>query len=94
MTPAVALRNNRTPVFSNWRKKPSGLPRQNIERQGRIVHFAHSILGGAESAVNFLNSFHTGLGARPLDLAGESAAGFMAVQHEVERLASITGERQ
>ena len=79
----------------NRRQAPSPLPRQYIDRQGLITHLAYTLLGGRESAISFLNSYHAGLGARPLDLAGDSVAGYSAVRGEVQRLASIlTGERQ
>ena len=44
--------------------------------------------------MTFLNTYHDGLGAKPLDLAGDSATGYSAVCGEVERLASmLPGER-
>ena len=86
---------DRKPRSLNWRKKASRLPRQYIERQGLIANLAYTSLGCLEAAVTFLNSYHARLRARPLDLAGDSAAGYLAVQGEVQRLASnLIGERQ
>ncbi|KQN90978.1 hypothetical protein ASE95_11960 [Sphingomonas sp. Leaf231] len=42
------------------------------ERQGRVTRLAIERLG-ASAALPFLNADHADLGARPLDLAGESA---------------------
>lgn len=73
----------------NWRQTPSRLPRQLIDRQGLVTHLAYTLLGGRDPAMTFLNLHHPGLGARPLDLAGENSVGYAAVCGEVRRLASI-----
>lgn len=79
----------------NWRQVASRLPRQLIDRQGRVTHLAYSLLGGRDPAMAFLNFHHAGLGAKPLDLAGESSKGYSAVCGEVHRLASIlTGDQR
>lgn len=70
------------------RAKRSSLPDQNLARQGLITHLAFALLGGRDPALAFLNSFHSRLGARPLDLAGDSLGGFSSVRGEVLRLAS------
>ncbi len=78
----------------NWRQPPTRLPRQYIDRQGLVTHLAFALLGDRETAMTFLNTYHDGLGAKPLDLAGDSATGYSAVCGEVERLASmLPGER-
>jgi hypothetical protein len=73
-----------------WRMAPVRMAPQTIARQGRITHLAFSLLG-REPALFFLNSHHAKLGAKPLDLAGESATGFSTVQGEVERMAALAG---
>lgn len=82
--PLAGVRKSRS---LQWRKKASPFSAQYIERQGRIAHLAHCLLGGRDPALAFLNTCHAGLGARPLDLAGVSPAGYLAVQGEIERLA-------
>ena len=79
----------------NWRQAASPLSPQCIARQGLITHLAYSQLGGLAPAISFLNCQNARLGGRPLDLAGDSAKGYAAVQSEVQRLASIlVGARQ
>jgi hypothetical protein len=80
--------NERKRSFHNWRKAPSPLPRQQLDRLGLITQFAYKALGDRDSAMAFLNTYHDSLGARPLDLAGASVAGYAAVCGEVLRLAS------
>lgn len=73
----------------NWRQVSSRLSRQLIDRQSLITHFAYARLGGRDPAMAFLNVYHAGLGAKPLDLAGGSAAGYSTVLGEINRLASL-----
>jgi hypothetical protein len=82
-----------TPKRRAWRQAPVRMPPQTIDRQGRITHLAFSLLG-REPALSFLNSHHEQLGAKPLDLAGDSATGFSTVQGEVQRLAALAGKPQ
>ncbi|PKB19066.1 hypothetical protein B0I00_1293 [Novosphingobium kunmingense] len=78
-----------------WRKAAPRLPGQMISRQGQITHLAFALLGGREPALEFLNLYHAGLGAKPLDLAGGSDVGYSAVRGEINRLAfKLTGARQ
>jgi hypothetical protein len=74
-----------------WRQAAVRMPAQTTDRQGRITHLAFTLLG-REPALSFLNSHHEKLGAKPLDLAGDSASGYSAVQGEVRRLAGIAGD--
>lgn len=82
------------PALSSWRRRRSAIPVEHINRQGRIVHLAYSLLGSREAAILFLNSDNAELGGTPLILAGQSIDGYVAVQNEVRHMASIlTGER-
>lgn len=56
------------------------LSAEQAERQGRISRLAFETLGGRDAAVAFLNEPHATLGARPLDLAVESADGLEAAE--------------
>ena len=56
------------------------------KRQGEITQLAFLLLG-REAAIAFLNTDHTGLGGRPLDLATASDAGRNSVEAEIGRLA-------
>lgn len=80
------------PRSTSWRRARSTLSPEQLSRQGSITHLAFSLLGDRDAAVVFLNTHHATLGARPLDLAGESAGGYAAVQREVQRLAVGTRE--
>ena len=64
---------------SNWRRPRCPIPDENIERESRITQLAFTLLGGRDSALPFLNSFDSALGASPLHLAGASADGYSAV---------------
>jgi uncharacterized protein (DUF2384 family) len=76
----------RTPFI---RRKPlTTLAREVIDRQGQITHFAFVVLNGRDTALAFLNEYHPGLGAKPIDLAGSSLAGYAAVRAEIDRLAA------
>ena len=65
-----------------FRKARSGpvLSRDEFARQGHAVRSATAAFGDAGAVRVFLNSHHTGLGGRPLDLAVASANGLEAVQ--------------
>ncbi|MBB6189860.1 hypothetical protein FHS51_000063 [Sphingobium wenxiniae] len=63
-------------------RKNAGGPRLSPEqavRQGRISQLAIARVG-AQNAIAFLNGHDEALGARPLDLAIESAAGLHAAE--------------
>jgi uncharacterized protein (DUF2384 family) len=69
-------------------RKPN-LPRlapDHARRQGEITQLAFLLLG-RETAIEFLNSAHAGLGGRPLDLATASDQGRNSVEAEIGRLA-------
>lgn len=48
-------------------------------RHGRIATRAFLLLGRADAASLYLNTHDEGLGGRPLDIAGESDAGFAII---------------
>ena len=62
------------------------LPPEDARRQGEITQLAFLLLG-REAAIAFLNTAHSGLGGRPLDLAIASDAGRNSVEAELGRLA-------
>lgn len=76
------------PKSVSWRRRRSSASPEQINRQGLITHLAFSLLGGRDPAMLFLNSHHAGLGATPIDLAGETLDGYRAVQIEVRRIAA------
>jgi uncharacterized protein (DUF2384 family) len=59
------------------------LSREQGVRQGRVVRAAHAALPSSEAVRAFLNSHHSGLRGRPLDLAVASEAGLLAVESEI-----------
>jgi hypothetical protein len=61
------------------------LPHDQAVRQGEITRIALQILG-REEAIEFLNTDNTRLGARPIALATESAAGYLHATDELERV--------
>ena len=67
--------------MSSFRKaaKRPVLSRDAGVRQGRAARSAYTILG-LEGAKIFLNTHHSGLRGRPLDLAVASDAGLTAVE--------------
>ncbi len=62
------------------------LPPADARRQGEITQLAFLLLG-RDAAIEFLNTAHAGLGARPLDLAIASDEGRNSVEAELGRLA-------
>ena len=58
----------------------------DAKRQGEITQTAFLLLG-REAAIEFLNSEHSGLGGRPLDVATASDEGRNSVEAEIGRLA-------
>ena len=65
------------------------LPPADARRQGEITQLAYLLLG-REAAIEFLNTAHAGLGARPLDLAIASDEGRNSVEAELGRLAYVS----
>jgi uncharacterized protein (DUF2384 family) len=62
------------------------LPPADARRQGEITQLAFLLLG-RETAIEFLNTAHAGLGGRPLDLAIASDEGRNSVEAEIGRMA-------
>lgn len=76
------------PQRGMMRFRRSNAPRlapDKAKRQGDITRLAFLLLG-REAAIAFLNTAHTGLGGRPLDLATDSDAGRNSVEAEIGRL--------
>jgi len=73
-----------------WQKsnRPRLAPDQ-AKRQGEITQLAFLLLG-REPAIAFLNTAHSALGGRPLDLAIASDAGRNSVEAEIGRLAYVS----
>lgn len=94
MNMAVEPTAGRRPRSPNCRRPRSTLPLECLSRQGLITHLAFSHLGDRGATVIFLNTYHAVLGARPLDVAGESAGGYLAVRNEVLHLAVVTSEKR
>jgi len=63
----------------------------DARRQGDITRLALQALG-RDRAIAFLNSKHEELGARPLDLATASEAGWTRVREELHRLPAMPAE--
>ena len=78
---SAAARNN------HWHRRPktAPIPPQHAARQGEITRLAFLLLG-REQAIDFLNSDHAGLGARPLALATASDSGRDSVEAELGRM--------
>lgn len=73
----------------SWgRHKLPHLPVDQARRQGEITRLAFLVLG-RETAIDFLNTAHVGLGGRPLDLAIASDQGRNSVEAEIGRLAYV-----
>lgn len=62
------------------------LPPDVSDRHGRATTSAFLVLGDAVRATAFMNSFDDVFAGRPIDIAGENAAGLAAVQ---DRLRAI-----
>jgi len=72
------------------RSRAPGLTPDKARRQGEITQLALLLLG-RDRAITFLNSDNPELGARPLDLATESAAGWASVEAALGRMAFRPG---
>jgi hypothetical protein len=76
-----------SPQTNHWRRRSKGspLPPEEAARQGEITRLAFLLLG-REQAIEFLNSDHPGLGARPLALPTASDVGRDSVEGELGRM--------
>jgi len=72
------------PQTQRFRRVQTGprLAPESAERQSRIALMAWELLG-PDAAIAFLNGHNDDLGARPLDLAIASTAGFEAVERAI-----------
>lgn len=61
---------------------------ESVERQSRVTLMAWNLLGG-DAAIAFLNSFHTDLEGRPIDLAFASPIGCQAVESAISQRAGL-----
>jgi uncharacterized protein (DUF2384 family) len=59
------------------------LSRDESVRQGQAVRAASAAFRDTDAVRDFLNGFHSGLDARPLDLAVASAAGLKRVEQAI-----------
>jgi len=73
----------------NWSRRASPLLAQSMKREGLLVSLVYAQFGDREKSIQFLNSHNDGLGAKPLNLAAESAAGYEAVRTEVRRMGAL-----
>lgn len=73
------------PLMRFRRASTPRMPPADARRQGDITRLAFQALG-RERAIAFLNSDNSELGARPLDLATASEAGWTRVREELHRL--------
>lgn len=78
---------------NHWRRraKTNPLPHDQAVRQGEITGAAFRALG-REQAIAFLNEENVALGARPIALATQSAAGLRLVEAELISRAGTTGD--
>jgi hypothetical protein len=83
--PDEAAPARRTTMSWGKRRKPH-LAADHAKRQGEITRLAFLLLG-RDAAIAFLNTEHTALGGRPLDLATASDEGRNSVEAEIGRLA-------
>jgi uncharacterized protein (DUF2384 family) len=73
--------------FRSSRGSKPKLPKDEARRQGNIATMAFLLLGGRDSAMAFLNTDHETLGARPIDLAIASDAGYARVEQAIKSIA-------
>lgn len=69
--------------------KRTAVPRlapDQLERQGRISRLAFEMLRQPAAAITFLNTHHTALGGRPIDLAIASPEGLLDVERALSAL--------
>lgn len=86
MTGPVEPSATRPEMMRFRRSRAPRLEPEKARRQGEITQLALLLLG-RDRAIEFLNSDNTELGARPLDLATESAAGSACVEAALGRIA-------
>lgn len=83
---AAADPNASRPAMMRFRRsRAPRLEPEKARRQGEITQLALLLLG-RDKAIEFLNSDNAELGARPLDLATESAAGSASVEAALSRI--------
>lgn len=68
------------------------MPTDMAKRQGDIATFALLSFDGKDEAMKFLNTRCESLGARPLDLAIASDAGYEQVRQAIAELADSRGQ--
>ena len=73
----------------NWSRRSSPFPAETMKSQGLLIRLVYAQFGDRDKSILFLNSHHAGLGAKPLNLAAESAAGYEAVRSEVRRMGAL-----
>lgn len=73
---------------AHWKRrlKVSPIPPDHAKRQGAITTTAYLVLG-REAAIVFLNTAHSELGGRPIDVAMGSDEGRNRVEAEIGRIA-------
>jgi uncharacterized protein (DUF2384 family) len=74
--------------FKSARASKPKLPKDEARRQGNIATLAFLLLGGRDRAMAFLNTADETLGARPIDLAIASDAGYSRVEAAIKRIAN------
>ena len=79
------------PVRGPWRtnNKRSTAPKLSADaarRQGTITRLALERLGTKDDAIAYLNSERSELGARPIDLATATVAGFERVEKDLSAM--------
>jgi hypothetical protein len=73
--------------FRNAKASKPKLPKDEARRQGNIATLAFLSLGGRDRAMAFLNTADESLGARPIDLAIASDAGYARVEQAIKQIA-------
>lgn len=77
------------PARRKWRRADrDSLAADAAIRQGQVIKLALSALGSRDEAIAYLNTACERLGARPLDLAVESAAGLGRVERALAERAA------
>ena len=78
------------PFFRKARSQGPVLSSEQSARQGSVVRSAAAALPDTEAVRSFLNSYHSELKARPLDLAVTSDAGLKAVNAALALVSAAT----
>ena len=90
--PADSAPSNRSPGRKMFTRRTArvAMPVEAATRQGRVATLAWEAFGNGEAARAFLNTHDAELGARPIDLATESAAGLTTVEATIAALSGRT----